>query len=379
MPEDKIIEGTARKDRKTKNLTKRISPGDIAFIYHQDLDRVSAEGLLKAGVSAVVNAYSFSTETYPNQGPKILYDAGIHLVEEAGEGSLNEIKEGKQVRIKGGNIFIGERLVGAGYVLGEKEIRKRLEKSRNNLDIELSNFAENTLTYISKEKKLLFTDLKVPKIRTRIENKNVLVAVRGHDYLEDIRTLKPFIRDKKPVIMAVDGGANALLEQGIRPDIIVGDMDSVNDRALKCGAEIVVHAYPDGKAPGLNRIENIRHTGKISLFPFQGTSEDAALVLAYELGANLIVLVGSHTNLIDFMDKGRSGMASTFLSRLKVGDRLVDAKGVSQIYQSQAKISHLLLLVTVSVFLLSSVVLISPEIRGLINLLLVKLQLILGF
>lgn len=375
---EKVIEGIARVDRRTKNLVKRAMPGDIAFIFHEDIDRVSAESLVKCGVSAVVNAYSFCTGTYPNQGPRILLAAGIHLVEEVGEEALEEIEEMSVVKIIGGKIYKGERLVGAGYVLTEKELEERMEKAYQNVEVELVNFAENTMQYLKKERKILFSDLSLPDIKTEIKNKSVLVVVRGHDYEHDITALKPFIRDEKPVIIAVDGGADALLEKGIKPHIIVGDMDSVSDSALKSGAELIVHAYVDGKAPGMERLKKLSMDKLAKTFPFPGTSEDAALILAYEKGAKLIAIVGSHVNLIDFLDKGRSGMASTFLTRLKVGDRLVDAKGISNLYSSRAKVSHLILVTAGALILFSAILLASESARAILKLISFKIRLLIG-
>ncbi len=375
---ERVVEGVARVDKRTKNLVKRAMPGDIAFIFHEDIDRVSAESLVKCGVGAVVNAFSFCTGTYPNQGPKILLNAGIHLVEEVGEEALESIEEMSVVKIVGGKIYKGERLQGAGFVLSEEELAEKLEKAYRNVEKELFNFAENTMKYLKKERKILFSDLSLPDLKTDLNNESVLVVVRGHDYEHDIRALRPFIRDEKPVIIAVDGAADALLEKKIKPHIIIGDMDSVSDTALKCGAELVVHAYVDGRAPGLERLKSISFERRASTFPFAGTSEDAALVLAYEKGAKLITIVGSHVNLIDFLDKGRLGMASTFLTRLKVGDRIVDAKGISNIYQSRAKVSHLIIVIAGALFLLSAIFLVSDSARALLKLISFKIRLLIG-
>jgi uncharacterized membrane-anchored protein len=167
--------------------------------------------------------------------------------------------------------------------------------------------------------------------------------VRGYDHQRDLKALKHYIREYKPVLIGVDGGADALLEAGLKPHLIVGDMDAVSDAALATGAEVVVHAYPDGRAPGLARVQDLGIDAVT--FPTSGTSEDVAMLLADENGASLIVAVGTHATLTEFLDKGRSGMASTFLTRLRVGGKLVDAKGVTRLYRSRISAAALLLLV----------------------------------
>jgi uncharacterized membrane-anchored protein len=210
-------------------------------------------------------------------------------------------------------------------------------------------------------------------LRTRFEGKHALVVVRGHHHREDLATLRPYIRDFKPVMIGVDGGADALLDVGYRPDLVVGDMDSVSDKGLTCGAELVVHAYPDGRAPGLARVERL---GLLSvLCPAAGTSEDLALQLADEKGATLIVAVGSHNTLSEFLDKGRSGMASTFLTRLRLDSKLVDAKGVNQLYRSRISGWAVLALLIAGLAAILAAVWASDAMRGFLDFLFVQLDL----
>jgi uncharacterized membrane-anchored protein len=199
------------------------------------------------------------------------------------------------------------------------------------------------MEYLKQERDLLLDGVGVPAVETPIAGRHCLIVVRGYDYKADLDVLRPYIREFKPVLIGVDGGADALVEAGYTPDMIIGDMDSVSDDVLRCGAEVIVHAYPDGRAPGLARVNQL---GVAALtFPAAATSEDLALLLADEKGASLIVAVGTHWTLVEFLDKGRAGMASTFLTRLKVGGKLVDAKGVSRLYRQTISGSSLLLLV----------------------------------
>jgi uncharacterized membrane-anchored protein len=182
----------------------------------------------------------------------------------------------------------------------------------------------------------------VPEIRTPVQGRHCLVVVRGYGHQADLAALRPYIAQVRPVLIGVDGGADALVDAGHRPDLIVGDMDSVSDATLRSGAELVVHAYPDGRSPGLGRLRRLNLPAVV--FPAAATSEDIAMLLADGHGAELIVAVGGHATLGEFLDKGRGGMASTFLTRLKIGGRLVDAKGVSRLYRPTPSAAAYLLL-----------------------------------
>jgi uncharacterized membrane-anchored protein len=325
------VSGPARLDRRTKNLTKRLAPGDIAIIDHEDLDRVAAEALLHRQVAAVVNVAASISGRYPNAGPQLLVEAGVPLLDQAGPEVFRLVSEGKAVRLHEKTLYLGEEAVATGRLLTAGSVRAAMAEAQAGVAAQLQAFVANTMEYVAKEGGLLVDGIATPEIRTRIEGRHVLVVVRGHHYREDLATLRPYIREFKPLMVAVDGGADALLEAGYRPHIIVGDMDSVSDRGLACGAELVVHAYPDGQAPGLARVQSLGLTAVVC--PAQGTSEDVALLLADQKGASLIVAVGTHNTLDEFLDKGRAGYSSTFLTRLRVGGKLVDAKGVSRLYR----------------------------------------------
>lgn len=336
--------GVVRLDRRTKNLTKRLRPGEVAVIHHSDLDRVSAEALVACGVSAVVNAVPSVSGRYPNLGPSILLDAGVVLIDDTGEEIFTVLHEGDRVSLDGSALLDPSgSLIGQGTLVTTEVLEEQLEAARAGLSDQIEAFAVNTMTYLREEKELLLEGVGVPVISTAIEGRHVLIVVRGYDYRSDLDVLRPYISEYKPLLMGVDGGADALIEAGYRPDMIIGDMDSCSDATLRCGAELVVHAYRDGRAPGIERIEDLGLSAVV--FPALGTSEDAAMLLADSYGARLLVAVGTHASLVEFLDKGRAGMASTFLTRLRVGPKLVDAKGVSRIYRSQVKGWHLVLLV----------------------------------
>jgi len=339
------LHGTARVDKRTKNLTKRLRPGDIAIIDHVDLDRVSAEALVACRPSAVVNASPSISGRYPNLGPEILVEAGIPLVDDVGADVLARVTEGEPVRLDGEHLYRadGDEVVATGKLLDAGLVRAAMEDARAGLAVQLEAFAGNTMEYLKRERELLLDGVGVPDIRTDLDGRQVLIVVRGYHYREDIQILRSYIREYRPALIGVDGGADALIEAGYKPDLIVGDMDSVSDSALRCGAEIVVHAYRDGNAPGLERLQDLGVPCVV--FPATGTSEDVAMLLADDKGAELIVAVGTHATLVEFLDKGRAGMASTFLTRLRVGSKLVDAKGVSRLYRSRISSWQLLLLI----------------------------------
>jgi uncharacterized membrane-anchored protein len=338
-----VITGPVRLDRRTKRLVTRLRPGDIALIDHVDLDRVAAEALVAARVAAVLNAKPSISGRYPNLGPELLIQAGIPLVDDLGEDTFRHTREGDEITVEGNTVLVNGVAVAHGIRQDAESVAKAMADAREGLSVQLEAFAANTMEYLRQERELLLDGVGVPEIATRLSGRHCLIVVRGYDYQADLDVLRPYIREFKPVLIGVDGGADALVEAGYTPDLIVGDMDSVSDDVLRCGAEIVVHAYPDGRAPGLARLRKLNLSAVT--FPAAATSEDIAMLLADEQGASLIVAVGTHATLVEFLDKGRGGMASTFLTRLKVGGKLVDAKGVSRLYRQNTSGSALALLV----------------------------------
>jgi uncharacterized membrane-anchored protein len=348
-----VVAGTARLDRRTKNLTTRLRPGDVAVIDHVDIDRVSADALVGCRVSAVVNAAPSISGRYPNLGPEILVAAGIPLLDGVGKEVFGRLKEGAQVRLDGDTLYAEDgSVVAKGVAQDQESVTAAMTEARAGLSTQLEAFAANTMEYMKRERALLLDGVGVPDVRTRIDGRHVLIVVRGYDYKEDLAALRSYIRDYRPVLIGVDGGADALIEAGYTPDMIVGDMDSVSDSALTCGAEVVVHAYADGRAPGLPRVQELGV--EAITFPAAATSEDVAMLLADEKGARLIVAVGTHATLVEFLDKGRGGMASTFLTRLRLGGKLVDAKGVSRLYRSRISTTALVVLVLAALFAIGS-------------------------
>ncbi|MEY3764461.1 MAG: hypothetical protein RLZ42_1121 [Armatimonadota bacterium] len=358
------IDPVIRIAHRTKVTAPTVLAGEIVVIAHPDLDSVAAEGLVRVKPSAIINCAPFVTGKYPNQGPVVLLSAGIPLFE-SDRNILESIPDRSCGRIEADHLVVGGIGSFALRCVSELEINQALANARQNLDSELDAFVRNTLTYLERdsERTLLLDPVIPPDVKTDFFDKPTVVAVRGNRYREDLRLLANFFADAKPRIIAVDGAADELISMGLVPHVILGDMDSVSDRSLRCGAELIVHAYASTSepvaAPGALRCQQLGVA--YMTFPVAGTSEDAALLLAYELGAKLIVAVGTHTHMEDFLDKGRGGMASTFLVRLKVGNRLVDAKGVSSLMSMNQPIGpSLLLLVSAALFPVVVLLLLTP-------------------
>ncbi len=366
--------GLARVDARTKRVVQRVQPGEIAVIDHEDLDRLSAEALLEAGVAGVVNAARSISGRYPNLGPLTLVQAGVPLIDTVGPLLLRKVREGDPVHLEGDRILVGDRLAGVGIRQSEDAVLEAMAQARLSLAERFESFATNTIDYMQRERDLLFGGSGLPALDRDLTGRPVLVVVRGYGYKEDLAVLGPYISDVHPVLLGVDGGADALIEAGYTPDLILGDMDSVSDDALRLSmdagrrwfrrrrpTEVLLHAYQDGQAPGRARLEALGIPFRV--VEASGTSEDVAFLLAHEKGAETIVAVGSHGNLREFLDKGREGMASTFLVRLRVGEILMDAKGVSRVYSPSVRTRLALLLVGAAIAAMAAVVVVSPPLR----------------
>jgi uncharacterized membrane-anchored protein len=360
------LTGRARLDRRTKHLVRRLTADDIAIIDHADLDRVSAEELVESGTRVVVNVSPSSTGLYPNYGPLALVRGGVRLVDAPGAPLFERLTEGEWVTVRGGSVFRNGDCLATGRLLDELELVHALDEQQARLADAISRFADNTMRYLRDEGRLLAEGVEFPPLATRFRDRHVLVVARGPGHKHDLRIVRGYIRNFKPVLVGVDGGADALREAGYRPDVIVGDMDSVSDGTLACGAELVIHAYPStGDAPGAERAERLGLP--YHAVPAPGISEDVALLLAYEKGAELIVAVGTHFNLVEFLERNRDGMSSTFMARLRVGEILVDAKGVSRLVSGRVGVWPLVAFAGAGLGAIAVAILASPDLRTFID------------
>lgn len=365
------IKGIVKKDKRTKQLINRLKHGEIALIDHKDLDEIGAISLAEKKIQCVININHTISGKYPNLGPSILSRANIPIFES--EASIFErIEEGDTIEIIENIIIYRGKRIASCHLIDGNRIEELLNVAYMNIEQELDQFIENTLEYARREKGLVTGKVLIPRSGVDIKGRHVLVVVRGRDYKKDLRTIRSYINEVRPVLIGVDGGGDALLEFGYTPDIIIGDMDSITDVCLKSANEIIVHAYANGEAPGLKRVKDLGLNA--TLFKAPGTSEDVALLLAYDNGADLIVAVGSHTNMIDFLEKGRGGMSSTFLVRLKVGSILVDAKGVNKLYQSSFKFKYILGIALSAFIPVLVIATMHPLIRELLSLIRIRIK-----
>lgn len=371
------IVGNARLGGRTKHLVKRLQPGDIAVIDHVNVDRIAAEELISCGVAAVLNASPFSDGKYPNSGPLMLARAGIRLVQAPDKPVFDLLRDGQQVTIAGdGSVLVGGEEVLRGLLLTIPVLERELALQRERIDEVLGEFAMNTVEHVRQETDILTGSIDFPPTQVSFRDRHVLIVVRGERHRRDLKALRTYIRNVRPLIVAVDGGADGVLEAGLRPDIILGDMDSASDAALRCGAELIVHAYPDGRAPGEARLVEmgLPHT----VVPAAGTSEDVAMLMAHEKGADLIVSVGAHFNLIEFLDRKRGGMSSTFLTRLRIGEKLVDAKGVSRLYRPSSTLMPIIFFIVAFLVLVTILIITSPALNDVFELFWLKVRIWLG-
>jgi uncharacterized membrane-anchored protein len=393
----RTVKGRVRAGRRTKLLVRHLGRGEIALIDHMDIDRVSAEELIAAGAAAVLNCRASSSGSYPNLGPQLLVESGILLVDLPDDRLFEAVSDGDELVVVAapapdavspgsdgraafgaivGEVLRGGELLARGEVLDAERVRADTEARRREIGEALERFARNTVEHMREERELLAGRIELPRFQTDFRDRSTLVVVRGVGHQRDLRALRPFIRDRRPVIVAVDGAAEALLEEGLVPNMIVGDMDSAGEAALGCGAELIVHSYADGEAPGRERLERLDLPFEV--VPAPGTSQDLALLIAAEKGARLIVSVGSPFNLVEFLDRNRKGMSSTFLTRLRIGEILVDAKGVSRLYHPRPGLAPLLAVIVAGIAALAVVVGMTPALRDVVDLLWLKLQLLLG-
>ncbi|MGH3470548.1 MAG: putative cytokinetic ring protein SteA [Nocardioidaceae bacterium] len=352
------ITGVGRLDRRTQNLARRLQPGEIAVIDHIDIDRAAAVGLVEAGAAAVINLAPSISGRYPNLGPDILVKAGVPLVDDVGGELFMAINDGDQIRIDGDTIYHGDSVVATGVRQSRESVTEALERSKAGLPSQLEAFTANAVEHLRRERDLLLEGKGVPTVTTQLSGRHVLVVLRAFDYKADLKSLKTYLKENSPILIGVDSGADALLEAGLRPDLIVGDTEEVTDAALRCGAEIVAHASLDGRIRGADRLERLGVTH--ATFASGGTGHDIALLLAHANDAALIVQVGTPSSLIELVDNGRSSMASAFLTKASVGSRVVDAKAVAQLYRTRLRGWVMFLLVLLAIVVVVAAIATTP-------------------
>ena len=338
------VVGIARVDRRTGDLLKRLSPGDIAVLDQLDLDRATADALVDAEVAGVVNASPSISGRFPNLGPEVLLAAGVPLIDGVGADALRGIREGSKLRLHEGGVYVGEREVAQGTRQTPESIADQMIEAKAGMSAQLEAFSANTIEFLRRERALVLDGVGVPALETPMRGRQVLIVAPGHEHAADLKRLKRYIAEHRPVLVGVESGADTLRALNHDPDVIVGNPDGISTDTLRCGAEVVVPAYTDGHAPGLARIQDLG-IGAVT-FPSSGNPEDLALLLADNHDASLVVAVGFQATLREFLDRGRSGSnPSTFLTRLRLGSKLVDGKAVATLHRSRVSAGAVLLLV----------------------------------
>lgn len=357
-PELPGLAGTARVDRRTGALLRRIKPGEIAVLDQIDLDRSTAEALVTARVAAVVNASPSISGRFPTLGPEVLLAAGIPLIDSAGPDVLRTVPDGARLRLLDGALHLGDEEVARGVEQTSDAIADALVEAKTGLSHQLEAFAANTIEFMQRERAMLLDGVGVPDVEVDLSGRQVLVVAAGYDHAADLARLRAYIREYRPVLVGVGAGADALLAAGHRPQLIVGDPSEVSAEALGCGADVVVPAFADGHAPGLHRVQDIG-AGAVT-FPSSANPEDLALLVAAHHGASLIVTVGLSATMVEFLDRGRSGSnASTFLTRLQVGGALVDGRVLASLYRSRISTGAILLMIAAAVVAIGAALLVS--------------------
>ncbi|UMZ73939.1 putative cytokinetic ring protein SteA [Natranaerofaba carboxydovora] len=372
----KNVKGKVRIGFKTKNLVKELRPGEIAVIKHKNLDEVGADSLVNTRVKAVINLDNTMTGEFPNRGPRVLLENETPFIDLVDENLTEKINDGDLVQIKGNNVFdSSKQKIGTGRVFNWNKHVELTKQAEKKMSKNLLNFFENTISYADYEKDMFVDKLDLSEVKTKFEGKECLIVTRGSNFKNDLRALIDYINIKKPLLIGVDGGADALMMFGLKPDVVLGDMDSVSDETLHKAGEILIHAYTNGRAPGESRLqEKSLDCTKITA---PGTSEDLALLVAHQLKAKKILALGSHTNIIDFFEKDRKGMSSTILTRLKVGDRLIDLKGVSNIFSDIVELKSLAIVLIMALLPLTFLIIHSDKLQIIFRL--INLRLIQGY
>ncbi len=355
------IRGVARVDRRTSHLIARLRDGDIAIVDHLDLDRATAQALVDAGVAAVLNAAPMISGRYPNLGPDVLLQAGIEVFDTFGGEIFTVVRDGARVRVCDGKVFVGDDSVATGRRVDAEVVRGEMESARTGLRAQLDSFTHNSTEFLRREQDLLLHGRGVPRTATDLNDRPVVVVVRGHDWEAELRGIKAFIREQDPVLIGVDEGADALRAAGYTPDIVVANVADGELPSLDVlrKAKDVVALVERGAAHSMT--ERFERMGVKPLrFETGATTEDAALILADAGHASLIVGVGMHATLDEFLDRRRTGLASTYLTRLKVGPRLVDAAAVPKLYDGAVRPRHLLAVTLAGLVALAAAIGVTP-------------------
>ena len=346
-PDAAGIVGTARTDRRTPALLARLSAGDVAVLDQVDLDGPTADALVEAGVAAVLNRSEMISGRFPNRGPQILVDAGITMVDQltgtGGRDPFSVIDEGRRVRVLGGSVLVGDEVVAEGREVTAADVTERLGAAHAGLATQLQTLTHSSAEFVRREEPLLLHGEGLPRLRTKLRGRPVVVVGQGPDDAAELRGMRRYLREMNPVVVATGAGLEVARAAGLTPDIVVldsRDEDLPAARALRSARDVVV-TEPAGSARGGSGTERFERIGvRTVVMQTSAAPADAALLLADGAGARPLVGVGLRGTIEEFLDTSRDGLGSGYVTRLKVGPALVDATAVPMLYSGQLRARH---------------------------------------
>jgi uncharacterized membrane-anchored protein len=354
------VHGPARVHRRTASVLGRLHPGDVAVLDHLDMDRATAQALVDAGVVAVVNASPMISGRYPNLGPDLLVGAGLAVVDSVGPEVFDRVRDGVAVRIDGGAVHLGDEQVAEGRELTADLVASEMDRARSGLSAQLESFTHNSTEFLRREQDLLLHGSGLPTLRTAMAARPVVVVSDPRELAARRKDLKAFLREQRPVLVGVDAGADALLAAGHQPHVVVvtASADPPSSKVVRAAQDVVLVAEPGGARSSVETLERLG--ARPHRLETTAAAQDAALLLADAAEARVIVVVGSRATLEEFLDRGRTGLASTYLTRLKVGTRIVDAEAVPTLYSGRVRPRHVLLALLVCVLAVAAAIATTP-------------------
>lgn len=306
-----------------------------------DIDQRSAESLAHCNPRAVVNAQASISGRYPTGGPLVLADAGIAIIDNAGS-EVMTWRDGTDVTIEGGLITPLDGEAVQGTHLTREAIETAMESAADGMHVQLASFTANAMDVVAHDAGVLLDGKDIPQTGVSLDGKHVVVVAPGYHHVEQLAAIKRYVRERKPVFIAVGEAADVVASSSRPPTIILGNVESVSEKVLGSAKAIVVHD-PSAKEAGLNRVESLGLDHEASKATI--ASADLAVLMAAAGGASVIVTVGMDTRLLDFLEQGRSDMAGTFLARLQAGPAVVDASTLALVYRHRFSWLSLLALV----------------------------------
>jgi uncharacterized membrane-anchored protein len=356
------VAGTARTDRRISALLPRLRTGDIAVLDQVDLDGPTAEALAEAGVAAVVNRAAMISGRFPNRGPQILLDAGIPMIDQAegtnGRDLLTAVADGRRLLLRGGTVSVGDDVVAEGRSLTAQDVADQLTGAEAGMSTQLHTLTHNSAEFLRREEALLLHGEGIPRVRTKLKNRPVVVVGQGPDDVAELRRIRRYLREVKPVVVATGEGLALARAAGVSPDVVVLDSraeDLPLAKELRSCRDVVVTEAPGGvrsEGAGSDRFDRIG----VRAVPMRTTATpaDAALLLADAGGATPIVAVGLRGTVEEFLDGSREGIGSGYMTRLKVGPRLVDATAVPLLYSGQLRARHAYLVLLIGLVVVAA-------------------------